>query len=177
MNVDKAIEYAVRAHAGQTRKNAKNNYKITFISHPLSVMRQVWDWGFGDYVSMATAVLHDVVEDAGKSIVEIENLFGSEVAAAVNELTFTGENKSEFIDSFASKSDRALYTKLADRFDNVLDFFDFDKKYAVKYYKKADNLFVAYNDRKNHLIQTFGENCIQKIDNSFYEMSKILRGE
>ncbi len=178
MNIDKAIEYAVLAHAGETRKNKKNNYKLPYISHPLSVMRRVWDWGFGDYVSMASAVLHDVVENAGKSLNEIEYLFGIEVANTVGELTFdeTKSSKEEYIGSFGSKSDRALCVKLSDRFDNVLDFYDFDKQYAIKYYKKADSLFVAYNDRKKHLIEVFGENCVEQIDNSFYQMSKILRG-
>ena len=80
--VKKALEFATEAHKGQVRKYTGEPY----IVHPIEVMelvKQVID----DPEMQAAALLHDVVEDTPVSIKEIEDEFGSRVAALVSDLT------------------------------------------------------------------------------------------
>ena len=65
--LDKAIGFAARAHAGQVRKGTSTPY----ILHPLeaaAICATVTD----DLEVLAAAVLHDVVEDTGISIDQVE---------------------------------------------------------------------------------------------------------
>ena len=73
-----AVVFAARAHAGQARKGTD----VPYIVHPMeaaAVCAGLTD----DQEVLAAAVLHDVVEDAGVSVVEIEERFGARVAAIV----------------------------------------------------------------------------------------------
>lgn len=76
--LDKAIGFAARAHAGQVRKGTSTPY----ILHPLeaaAICATVTD----DLEVLAAAVLHDVVEDAGISIDQVEEEFEARVADLV----------------------------------------------------------------------------------------------
>ena len=76
--LDKAIGFAARAHAGQVRKGTSTPY----ILHPLEaavICATVTD----DLEVLAAAVLHDVVEDAGISIDQVEEEFEARVADLV----------------------------------------------------------------------------------------------
>lgn len=62
ITLDRAIQIAVQAHAGQTRKDG-----TPYILHPIRVMlRQT------DPKAMIVAVLHDVVEDTGVTFEDLE---------------------------------------------------------------------------------------------------------
>jgi len=79
---DEAILFAVEKHAGMTRKLTRTPY----ILHPLeaaAIVGTITD----DPEILAAAVLHDVVEDAGVSLDEIERRFGARVAALVGSET------------------------------------------------------------------------------------------
>ncbi len=72
--IDEAVLFAVRSHEGQTRRIVNTPY----ILHPLevaSIMARLTD----DEDAIAAALLHDVVEDAGVPLTEIEEKFGSRV--------------------------------------------------------------------------------------------------
>jgi len=76
--LDKAIGFAARAHAGQVRKGTSTPY----ILHPLeaaAICATVTD----DLEVLAAAVLHDVVEDTGISIDQVEEEFEARVADLV----------------------------------------------------------------------------------------------
>ena len=77
-NFNHAIEFAVDAHSGYTRKGSGSPY----IVHPMEVAAIVSTMTLDDDV-LAAAVLHDVVEDAGVSIETIRNFFGPRVAELV----------------------------------------------------------------------------------------------
>ena len=73
-----AVVFAARAHAGQVRKGTD----VPYIVHPMeaaAVCAGLTD----DQEVLAAAVLHDVVEDAGVSVAQIEERFGARVAAIV----------------------------------------------------------------------------------------------
>lgn len=83
---EKALAFANRKHAGQTRKKTD----IPYISHLLSVAGLVLEAG-GDEDLAIAALLHDVVEDCGGAPVlkEIRSHFGRRVAHVVEGCTDT----------------------------------------------------------------------------------------
>ncbi len=77
--VDKAYDFALKAHHGQRRKSDKTK---PFIVHPIDVSLLLKDYGFDDNV-VSAGVLHDVVEDTKYTIEDIEKEFGSDIASLV----------------------------------------------------------------------------------------------
>lgn len=77
--VEQAIKYAIDAHQGQKRKLIDAPY----ILHPMEAAAIVSRLTCDEDVICA-AILHDVVEDTGRSIDEIERLFGKRVAELVS---------------------------------------------------------------------------------------------
>lgn len=124
--VRKAYEFAAKMHAPQKRKTGE-----PYIMHPLRVARFVATWGFESDV-IASALLHDTVEDCNVTIGEIERLFGSSIAEMVDAVTSLDkelENAAnltkEEIDRLSDiklkekMNEKALFVKAADRLDNL----------------------------------------------------------
>ena len=76
--VSEAIAFAVRAHDGMRRKKSE----VPYILHPMEAAVIVGTMT-DDQNLIAAAALHDVVEDAGISIEEIEKKFGARVRELV----------------------------------------------------------------------------------------------
>jgi len=77
-SLEKAINIATKAHAGQIDKAGK-----PYILHPLRVMFRVQT-----EVEMIVAVMHDVIEDSNFELGDLEKLgFSNEVMEAINCLT------------------------------------------------------------------------------------------
>ena len=85
--LDKAIDFATKAHAGVTRKGKNTPY----ILHPLEAMLIVKDLTDDEKV-LAAAVLHDTVEDTDVTKDDIREIFGGDVARLV---AAESENKRE----------------------------------------------------------------------------------
>ena len=85
--VSEAIAFAVKAHDGMRRKKSNAPY----ILHPMEAAVIVGTMT-DDQNLIAAAALHDVVEDAGITIEEIEERFGNRVRELVQSET---ENKRE----------------------------------------------------------------------------------
>lgn len=85
--VSEAIVFAVKAHDGMRRKKSESPYVL----HPMEAAVIVGSMS-DDQNLIAAAVLHDVVEDAGVSMEEIEAHFGKRVRQLVECET---ENKRE----------------------------------------------------------------------------------
>ncbi|MBR5046613.1 MAG: helix-turn-helix domain-containing protein [Eubacterium sp.] len=60
----KAIDYAVKAHEGQKRKRSD----IPYIYHPLNLACHALSMGIREDEIIAACLLHDVVEDCGKTL-------------------------------------------------------------------------------------------------------------
>ena len=73
-----AAAFALASHAGQTRKGSGAPYAC----HLLQVAGLVLEHG-GDAAQAAAGFLHDVVEDCGVAVEELEGRFGREVAHIV----------------------------------------------------------------------------------------------
>ena len=122
--LNKAYVFAMRAHGGQTRKSGD-----PYFSHPLAVAGILTELR-ADPASVATALLHDVVEDTDVSLEEIEQTFGKEIARLVDGVTKISKIKmrsgvNEQAENFrklvvAMADDvRVLLVKLCDRLHNM----------------------------------------------------------
>ena len=80
--VSEAIAFAVKAHDGMRRKKSE----LPYILHPMEAAVIVGSMT-DDQNLIAAAALHDVVEDAGITIEEIEDKFGKRVRELVESET------------------------------------------------------------------------------------------
>lgn len=108
--LERAIELAARAHAGQRDKGGH-----PYILHPLRVMQAVQ----GEHERMA-AVLHDIVEDTTTTFEDLlAEGFSTEVVDAVRALTkFDGETREQAARRIV-RNPIARAVKLADIADNM----------------------------------------------------------
>jgi guanosine-3',5'-bis(diphosphate) 3'-pyrophosphohydrolase len=127
--VKEAYEFAARAHQGQVRKSGE-----PYLEHPLSAAMILAELHL-DAETLAAALLHDVPEDCGISLEEIQAKFGLPVVKLVDGVTKlnklasrarTGEAKSKAqADNLrkmllATAEDlRVVLIKLADRLHNM----------------------------------------------------------
>jgi (p)ppGpp synthase/HD superfamily hydrolase len=81
---DRALALAARAHRTQVRKGSD----VPYVQHPVHVAVILLKHGFAEEVAIA-GLLHDVVEDCGVAISEIQNAFGDRVAELVAGVTET----------------------------------------------------------------------------------------
>ena len=124
--IRKAFDVAVDAHSDQRRKSGE-----AYIFHPIAVAKIVASEIGLDAISIAAALLHDVVEDCPRySIEDIQQLFGETVARIVNGLTkISSLNKDMNVSMQAENFRKMLLTlhddirviiiKIADRLHNM----------------------------------------------------------
>ena len=119
-----AYDYAAAMHAGQTRRSGE-----PYVTHPVEVAHLLAEQRLDD-ATIATALLHDVIEDTRASFAEVEARFGREVADLVDgvtkltkiELSSAQTKQAEnFRKLFMamSKDLRVILVKLADRLHNM----------------------------------------------------------
>ncbi len=122
--LNRAYVYAMKAHGSQVRKSGD-----PYFSHPLEVAAILTELKLDD-ATIATALLHDVIEDTDTTRGEIDQLFGPEIGALVEGLTKIRRldlvsKKAEQAESFRklliaiSTDVRVLLVKLADRLHNM----------------------------------------------------------
>ncbi|AEG61476.1 RelA/SpoT family protein [Desulforamulus ruminis] len=120
----KAYNFAENAHRGQKRISGED-----YIVHPLAISIILAELQL-DLQTVAAGLLHDVVEDTGITLTDIESNFGPEVANMVDGVTKLGklqfQNKEErqaenlrkmFL--AMAKDIRVILIKLADRLHNL----------------------------------------------------------
>ena len=124
--IRKAFDVAVDAHKNQRRKSGE-----AYIFHPISVAKIVASEIGLDAISIAAALLHDVVEDCEDyNISDIEQLFGETIARIVNGLTKISSLKKDkdislqaenFRKMLLTLNDdvRVIIIKIADRLHNM----------------------------------------------------------
>jgi len=137
--LEKAIQMAVEAHAGDTDKAGE-----TYIRHPLRLMQQM-----ETETERIVAVLHDVVEDTKYNLDDIEDEFGLEVRDAVDAVTKRdGEDYEKLIDR-AAVNPVARSVKIADLEDNMditrLDTVDADLGERLEKYHQSWKRLTAMN--------------------------------
>lgn len=115
---DKAVNFATKAHLGQTRKGSNTPY----IEHPLEVA-DIARTMTSDEEVLSAAVLHDTVEDTDVSIDDIRKSFGSRVADLVMSDT---ENKRKGI-----SAEKTWKIRKQETIDNLNKTSDVSKKILV----------------------------------------------
>ncbi|MEM1338134.1 MAG: RelA/SpoT family protein [Bacteroidota bacterium] len=121
-----AFDVAVDAHKNQRRKSGE-----AYIFHPIAVAKIVASEIGLDAVSIASALLHDVVEDTPYTLGDIERMFGETVARIVDGLTKIAhlkkdKNISQQAENFRKMlltlhdDVRVIIIKIADRYHNML---------------------------------------------------------
>ena len=149
--LDRAIVFAVRAHAG-TESRGKG---FPYIVHPLEAMEIVATMT-PDQELLAAAALHDTVEDTDVTIAQIQTEFGDRVAELVamesdepHQSRDSIENwrarKQTAIDRLARASRDAKIVALGDKLSNM-------RAIARDYAEQGDNLWNLFHakDRKDH---------------------------
>ncbi len=123
--IKKAYEVALEAHDGQRRKSGE-----PYIFHPISVAKIVaHDIGLGA-VSIASALLHDTVEDTDLTHDDIYRMFGEKISRIVRGLTKIKKLKNEKDLSLQAENFRkmiltlnedvrVILIKIADRLHNM----------------------------------------------------------
>jgi RelA/SpoT family (p)ppGpp synthetase len=122
--LNRAYVYAMQMHGQQKRASGD-----PYISHPLEVAAILVDLKLDD-ATIASALLHDTIEDTSATRDEIDEKFGKEIGALVDGLTKIAKldlvtHKAEQAENFrklliAITSDvRVLLVKLADRLHNM----------------------------------------------------------
>lgn len=108
--IRQAFEVAVDAHKDQRRKSGE-----AYIFHPIAVARIVAQEIGMDATSIASALLHDVVEDnPNYTIADIEQLFGETVARIVDGLTKISSLKKDMDVSLQAENFRKMLLTLND---------------------------------------------------------------
>jgi myo-inositol-1(or 4)-monophosphatase len=149
--LDRAIVFAVRAHAGTERRGKG----FPYIVHPMEAVEIVATMT-RDQELLAAAVLHDTVEDTDVTIEQIRAEFGDRVAALVaseSEDKGCGVSKEESwharkqaaIDRLASASLDSKIVALGDKLSNM-------RAIARDYAVQGDKLWNLFNtkDPKEH---------------------------
>jgi guanosine-3',5'-bis(diphosphate) 3'-pyrophosphohydrolase len=119
----RAAAFAAEKHRSQRRKDADAS---PYINHPITAAYILVRAGVEDPVVLASALLHDTVEDTLTTIDELEVVFGYEIANIVAECTDDKSlpklaRKQAQIDHAAGLSHKAKLVKLADKIANVND--------------------------------------------------------
>ncbi len=126
--IEAAYQFASNAHEGQMRKSG-----TPFMEHPLETAKILADLQL-DAAALAASLLHDVTEDCGISLADIEAKFGPEVSKLVDGVTKLGklslrrgatnkresqaENLRKMLIAIAQDL-RVVFIKLADRLHNM----------------------------------------------------------
>ena len=149
--LDRAIVFALRAHAGTERRGKG----FPYIVHPLEAVEIVATMT-ADQELLATAALHDTVEDTDVTIEQIREEFGEHIASLVeaeSDIKVTGVSKEESwrirkqaaIDRLAAAPLDAKMVALGDKLSNM-------RAIARDYSEQGDALWNLFRmkDRKDH---------------------------
>ena len=119
----RAASFAAHAHRGQIRKDDRTPY----FAHCVRVAMTVRDvFGCADQVAIASAFLHDTIEDTTTDFDDLAERFGVEVATCVAALTKNPTmpehvREPAYDAGLAAASWQARLIKLADVYDNFHD--------------------------------------------------------
>ncbi len=172
----KALDLALKAHEGQKRKSGE-----PYVIHPILVAA-ITAYISGDETMVASALLHDVVEDTDYTIEEIGREFGGDIVHIVGGLTKIVEirdqklipsgSEDRLINSALSfrkmliasiKDVRVLVIKLCDRLHNMLTL---DALSPAKQKRIAEETLVVYAPIAHRLGISRLKNSLE--DLSFY---------
>ena len=138
--LDRAITFAVEAHAGTERRGKG----FPYIVHPMEAMAIVSSMT-SDQELLAAAALHDTVEDTGVTVEELRERFGDRVAdlvAAESDQTDPGldwhTRKKAALDKLCAAERDVKVVALGDKLSNM-------RAIARDYAEKGDALWGLFH--------------------------------
>jgi GTP pyrophosphokinase len=148
----RAYDFSAVEHAGQLRRSGE-----PYLTHPLEVAYLVADMKLDD-VAVASALLHDVVEDTLTSIDRVKELFGPEVAHVVEGVTkistipfsSSEERQAEnFRKMLLAMVDdiRVILVKLADRLHNMRTLDHLSEEQRIKISQETVDIYAPIANR------------------------------
>ncbi len=153
---DRAVQYANRIHANQTRKGTD----VPYMTHLLGVASLVLENGAQSEEEVIGALLHDAAEDQGgrPRLEDIREQFGEQVGHIVDACTDTYENpkppwrprKEAYVAHVRERVERrgdepALRVSLADKLHNT-------RAIIADVRESGDALFERFNGKKDGTI-------------------------
>ena len=180
--VRKAFELANEAHSKMRRKSGE-----PYIIHPIAVAKIVAsEIGLGRK-AIASALLHDVVEDTDYTVADIERMFGPKIASIVEGLTkistILDQDASKQIENFRkmlmtmSEDIRVIMIKLADRLHNMRTLDSMPEYKQVKIASETSNVYAPLAERLGlYSIKTELEDLSMKFTNptAYNEITKKI---
>jgi guanosine-3',5'-bis(diphosphate) 3'-pyrophosphohydrolase len=164
----KAKKFAKEKHKGQRRKFSKEPY----FNHVKRVARNIKKYKKSHKSDelVATAFLHDTLENTNTSYKELEKNFGKLIASLVKELSNEDEKinkfgKKEYLAKKMSNSEKtsswALCIKLSDRIDNISDLNKSNSKFREKYVDETEYIIKTLEEKRK--LTNTQKNLIQDI--------------
>ena len=159
--IQRAYIFAKQKHKFQLRDDGQ-----PYIYHPVRVARliAIYKPSKNEDILVASALLHDTLEDTYTSYRELKENFGEKVASIVVELTTAGympvlEGKDVYLShKMENMSSYALCIKLADRLDNIMSLSGTTKEKQQRVLKQTQNILdylekhITYTQSQQKLV-------------------------
>ena len=172
----KAYYYARDAHKGQKRASGEE-----YFTHPCAVAEILISLGM-DYTTVASAFLHDVIEDTPATEDDIRREFGEEILTLVNGVTkldkieFKSQEEEQaenFKKIFVSmaKDIRVIIIKLADRLHNMRSLNFLSKERQLRMARETLEIYAPLAGRLgiSQIKCELEDLCLKYIDAAAYE--------
>lgn len=176
-----AWDFAKAKHAGQIRKFTGLTYFDAHVQKVNGTLKLYTK----DEVTLVASLLHDCIEDCYDNIwdgyKEIKEIFGSEIANIVFELTSNkdeithkhdGSKTNYLIHKMSNMTDKALTIKLSDRFNNIADSFTASERFRNSYYKETMKIASAMRKIQLNYIQSI---LLNDIEHKLYNIKKVFK--
>lgn len=166
--IEKAYEFASKAHAGQLRLTGDE-----YVLHPLNVALILTEV-YADSQTLATALLHDVINFTNTTLEEVEENFGTEIKelvdgiSRINKLSLSADN--EALVSYHKKilvglsgDVRIIILKIADRLHNMRTLWAIPEKKRKEKAKETLEILVPIAHRLgiNHIKSELEDLCLK----------------
>ena len=169
--IQKAAEFATRAHAGALRKGSN----LPYIYHPMEVALLV-SLMSRDEEMIAAAYLHDVLEDTKVTAQELKEVFGERVLALVQAETEDKsmtwhERKKQTICHLQQAAREVKILTLADKLSNI-------RATARDYLFMGDKVWERFNEKRKECHHWYMKGIMEALqdmeDYPAYQEYKVL---
>lgn len=141
-NTLSAVDFAVDAHKGKTRENSD----IPYIYHPLNMACHALSMGITEDEVIAAILLHDVIEDCGKTLDELPvNDETRELVRLMTKDKSRGSHDPEMLDKYygdLAANPKAALIKCIDRCNNMTTMsWGFSRYKVFRYIEEVEKYF------------------------------------